>query len=101
MFIVELIYKKPLSEIDHYLNGHRAFLDEGYQNNYFVVSGPKNPRTGGVIISQLTNRIQLENILKKDPFHIHDVADYVITEFSPAKYHADFSLFVKKGDANS
>jgi uncharacterized protein YciI len=54
-----IAYKKPLEEIDYHLAAHRSFLDEGYKNDFFIVSGAKNPRTGGVIISQLSNRDQL------------------------------------------
>jgi uncharacterized protein YciI len=96
MFVVELTYKKSLDDIDKHLEAHRAYLDDGYRNNYFLVSGPKNPRTGGVIISQLKDRQQLENILKQDPFHIYDVADYKIIEFSGTKYHPNFSSFIEK-----
>lgn len=95
MFIVEIVYKKPLGFIDQCLAEHRAFLEEGYKKNYFVASGPKNPRTGGIIISQLKNREQLENILKQDPFCLHDAADYNITEFDPVKYHVDFASFIE------
>lgn len=94
MFIIILNYKKSLADIERYLAEHRAFLDSGYRDNLFVASGPKNPRTGGIIISQLKNREQLENILKQDPFNINDVADYEIIEFSPTKYHTDFTSFV-------
>ena len=94
MFVIILTYKKPIEEIDKYLIEHREFLDKSYKDNFFVVSGPKNPRTGGVIISQLQDRNQLEDILKQDPFNIHDLANYEIMEFSPVKYHVDFSSFV-------
>jgi uncharacterized protein YciI len=94
VFIIILNYKKSLVDIDKYLAEHRAFLDSGYRDNFFVASGPKNPRTGGIIISQLKNREQLENILKQDPFNINDVADYEIIEFSPTKYHNNFASFV-------
>lgn len=94
MFLVLVTYKKSLDEIDRYLDDHRAFLDDGYNNNYFVVSGPKNPRTGGVIISQLSSREKLEKFLERDPFLTHNIADYQVIEFDPVKYHQDFSEFV-------
>ena len=94
MFIVNLIYKKPIEFIEAHTVAHRAYLDEGYQKNYFVASGPKIPRTGGVIISQLKNRAQLEAILKQDPYALDDLADYEITEFNPVKFHPDFAVFV-------
>lgn len=95
MFLILVTYPKSLEEVDAHVVAHRAFLDEGYRNNYFVVSGPRIPRTGGIIISQLTDRAQLEAILKNDPFQIHGVASYEIIEFTPLKYHQDFKEFIK------
>jgi uncharacterized protein YciI len=94
MFIVDIIFKKPLEHTDQYLAEHRMFLDNGYKENYFVASGPKNSGTGGIIISQLKSREQLEDILKRDPFCVHDVADFKIIEFNPVKYHSNFAIFI-------
>ena len=95
MFVVLITYKKPLEEIDHHLAAHRSFLEEGYKNDFFVVSGSKSPRTGGVIISQLKDRDTLEKILKNDPFLIHGIAEYEIVEFIPSKYHENFKIFIE------
>jgi len=97
MFIVLVHYRKSLELIDKYLVEHRAFLAEGYEKNYFVVSGPRNPRTGGVIISQLSDKVQLEHILARDPFFRHELADYEIIEFTPVKYHPEFANFLSVG----
>ncbi|HEU5280605.1 MAG TPA: YciI family protein [Gammaproteobacteria bacterium] len=94
MFVILVTYKKPLETVDKHLVDHADFLEKGYEKNYFIVSGRKNPRTGGIIISQLKDRNQLENILKNDPFYIHEIADYEIIEFIPGKYHPDFSAFI-------
>jgi uncharacterized protein YciI len=94
MFLVLVNYKKPLDIIDKHLADHRAFLDEGYKQDFFIVSGPRNPRTGGIIISQLNDRAQLETILSRDPFQIHDVAEYEIVEFMPIKHHQKFTAFL-------
>jgi uncharacterized protein YciI len=95
MFLILLKYKKPLKIVDKYITEHRAFLEEGYQKNDFIVSGPRNPRTGGIIISQLKNREQLESLIKQDPFYIHEIADFEIIEFHPVKFHQDFSKFIQ------
>ena len=83
MFVLLLHYKKPLDEIDERLTAHREFLEEGYKNNYFIVSGPQKPRTGGVVISQLTDRAQLEAIMQQDPFCLEGLAEYQFIEFEP------------------
>ncbi|MEO1712670.1 MAG: YciI family protein [Bacteroidota bacterium] len=73
----------PLDRIDQYLEEHVAFLKEQYAAEHFLASGPKVPRTGGVILSNLKDRAVLLEILKKDPFQMHDLADYRITDFIP------------------
>lgn len=94
MFLIKITYTKPLDIIEKHIAAHRAFLEEGYQRDYFVVSGPQNPRVGGIIISQLKDRKQLETIINHDPYRLHEVADYEIIEFEPVKYHKDFVGFV-------
>jgi uncharacterized protein YciI len=94
MFIVMITYKKPIDVIEQHVVAHRAFLEEGYKKNYFVASGPRNPRTGGIIISQLKNREQLTEFLSHDPFLVSGVAEYDYIEFNPVKHHPDFANFI-------
>lgn len=94
MFIIALTYIKPIEVVDQYLAQHREFLETYYQKDALIVSGPMNPRNGGIIISQLIDRKELEAILAQDPFFVHQIAEYEITEFMPVKFHKDFSHFV-------
>jgi uncharacterized protein YciI len=94
MFIIDIQYKKPIEVVEAFLAAHREFLEQGYQKNYFVASGPKNPRNGGIIVSQLKDKAELEAILKHDPFILNDIAEYHYTEFTPVKYHKDFAVFI-------
>jgi uncharacterized protein YciI len=94
MFIILVTYTKPVEIVDIYLHAHAAYLDTCYKKNRLVVSGPKNPRNGGVIISQLKDRQQIEEIIQHDPYHINNVADFEIIEFNPRVYHPDFTSFM-------
>lgn len=78
MFIVSLTYSVPLAEIDAHLGAHRAFLDLHLATGAFLASGPKEPRTGGVILTSGTDRQALDIIIKQDPFHKLGLATYVI-----------------------
>jgi uncharacterized protein YciI len=95
MFIISLTYKKPLPEIDKHAAGHLAFLDKYFAVNKFIISGRKNPRTGGVILAYNTTRAELESIIKEDAFYQNEVADYEITEFVPVKSALGFEQFVR------
>jgi uncharacterized protein YciI len=94
MFLIKVTYKKELKIVDSYLLAHREFLQQEYDNNRLIVSGPLIPRTGGIILSQLKNRDEVESLIKQDPFYTQGIADYEIFEFDPVKYHGDFKVFL-------
>lgn len=96
MFVILLKYKKPIEIVDQFVAEHRNYLDTCYTNNSLFVSGPKNPRTGGVLISALTDKNAVDELIKADPYYQHDIAEYEIIEFIPVKYHKDFAKFIKK-----
>ncbi len=83
MFIVLLTYKKPLTEVDRLVPAHRKFLEEHYAAGHFVLSGRKEPRTGGIIIANAASRAVLDQIIQCDPFYQAGVADYECIEFIP------------------
>nr|WP_319570181.1 YciI family protein [uncultured Draconibacterium sp.] len=84
MFIISLTYKEALERIDQELESHVQYLKKQYSLGNFIASGRKVPRTGGVIISQVKDKIELERIIQNDPFYINKLADYEITEFIPS-----------------
>jgi uncharacterized protein YciI len=94
MFVIVVTYLKSIEVVDAYLAAHRDYLEIGYQKNYLFASGPQHPRTGGVVLSQLTDRAVLEAFLAGDPFSINGIAEYQVIEFTPVKYHAEFAGFV-------
>lgn len=96
MFIVMTTYLKELPQVDEHLDAHRAHLALGYQKNYFFCSGPKNPRTGGIILSQLQDKDILECFLALDPFCVEGIASYEIIEFNPVQSHPDFKILLAK-----
>ena len=85
MFIVSLEYIKDLAAVETYLAEHIAYLERYYQAGVFVMSGRKQPRTGGVILMKASDREQVEKLIAEDPFHREGVAKYTITEFIPTK----------------
>lgn len=86
MFIVQLTYKAPLAEVDKYLSAHREFLDYYYKQGLLITSGPLKNRTGGIILAVNMNKSELETILRKDPFHLAEISDYKLIEFTPVKH---------------
>lgn len=96
MFIVSLTYKKPIEEVEKYIKEHILFLDKYYAQKKFIFSGRKNPRIGGIILAYNLSEIELENVLKEDPFHKYEIAEYEVTEVVPSKYALEFESFIEK-----
>ncbi|MDF2940678.1 MAG: cyclohydrolase [Gammaproteobacteria bacterium] len=89
MFVILLEYIKPISEVEKYLIAHRAFLDDCYAKQYFIASGPKIPRTGGIILAKVQDKVFLEQLIENDSFKIYGIALYEIIEFTPSKGQPD------------
>ncbi len=96
MFVIELTYVKPLDEVDKYLPKHVDFLKKQYDAGFFLASGRKVPRSGGVILARADNRQVMEDILNEDPFRVNGVAMYEITEFIPTMTAAELSFLKQK-----
>lgn len=84
MFLILLSYKKPLAKVDLFVAEHRAFLEQHYASGHFLLSGRKEPRTGGVILAMASLRSEIEEIVRSDPFYREEIAEYEIVEFLPS-----------------
>lgn len=95
MFIVTLTYIRPIEEIEAKTAEHRAWLDQHVASGLLIAAGPMVPRTGGVFLARGGGaKADLAAVLKDDPFQVHGLADYVITEFAPGKYHPALAEFL-------
>lgn len=83
MFLVNLTYIVPLDEVDRHLQGHKAFLNDLYDRNKLLLSGRKQPRTGGLLLLMAEGRSEAEALLSQDPFWQNKLASYEFIEFAP------------------
>ena len=96
MFVIELIYKAELSEIDGHMRAHMAYLKKYYAAGTFLISGRQVPRAGGIILALGDSREQVEAIVKEDPFVSRGLADFRLIEFSPSqRAHSIDTLLAK------
>jgi uncharacterized protein YciI len=91
VFVIELVYKADLREIDAHMRAHVRFLKKYYAAGNFLVSGRKIPREGGIILAVGKSREAIEDIIREDPFHEHGLADFRIIEFRASQRADDIS----------
>jgi uncharacterized protein YciI len=96
MFVIQLKYIAPLTEVDKYLQAHREFLDYYYKQGLLVASGPMKPRTGGIIIAATKDKAYLEEIFHQDPYYLAEIADYQFIEFTPVKHRDELKELIQK-----
>jgi len=94
MFIIILHYKKPLATVERHLAAHAEYLDGLYREKKIIFSGPRIPRTGGVILARHLTREEAEAQILKDPFYMHGVADYELLECKATKFDTSFEVFL-------
>ena len=100
MIVILIKYNAAIEEIDKYLSAHRQFLDEQYKQGLLLASGPKTPRTGGVIIATSNDVEQVEAVFANDPFVLADLAEYEFIQFSSVKYASVLKEIVQKTEGN-
>ena len=96
MFVIELVYKAPLSEIDARMKAHVKFLNKYYAAGVFLISGRKIPRDGGIILAVGKTKAELASIVREDPFHEHGLAEFRIIEFRASQLADDIPKRVQE-----
>lgn len=89
MFVIELVYKTDLAQIDAAMKPHMAWLNKHYASGTFVLSGRKVPRDGGIILATGHDRAAIEAIVAEDPFVARGLADVRVIEFNASQRGAD------------
>lgn len=84
-FIVEITFEQ--TPPDDILQQHRAHLKSGYEQGLLLMSGPQNPRTGGIVVARATDIVQLQLFFNADPYLISGVASYRYIEFNPVLHN--------------
>lgn len=95
MFIIDLKYIVQLEQLDALMTDHVKFLQKYYKANVFIASGRKVPRTGGIILAVAKTKEEIEAIMREDPFCIHKLAEFTVTEFLTSQTHPEFKKMLK------
>jgi uncharacterized protein YciI len=95
-FLVLIEYKTPLENIIRVTEAHRSYLKKGYEKGILLLSGPRIPRTGGLVIIKGNNLEEIENFFKDDPYNQNSYADYKFIEFDPKSFNHSVSNWIEK-----
>jgi len=85
---------KPIEEVEEHPAAHRAFIDQLVREGKLVVSGPREPRTGGVMVTTFTTEVEAMKRMVDDPFFENGIAEYEAIRFRPTNHDPRFAAFL-------
>jgi uncharacterized protein YciI len=85
MYVVFLTFSAARDQAAAHMEGHKAWLAEGFAAGVFLMAGSLQPGRGGAILAAGCSREELDARMAADPFVQHDVARPEIHEISPAR----------------
>ncbi|MBK8008962.1 MAG: hypothetical protein IPK23_11450 [Rhizobiales bacterium] len=85
MFIVLLKFAANRSKAPEFMEGHKAWLQRGFDDGVFLLAGSLQPNQGGGILAQGASRGDLERRVKEDPFVVQNVVDAEVLELTASR----------------
>ncbi|WP_193369398.1 YciI family protein [Pelagibius marinus] len=100
MFIVQLKFAENKGQAGQFMEGHKAWLQQGFDEGVFLLAGSLQPNDqggagGGGIVAHNTSREDLEVRVKADPFVVEKVVNAEIIEMTPSRADERLSFLVE------
>lgn len=85
-FLIQLTYVKPIEVVQEFTDRHRAYLRTQFDAGILLFSGPRVPRTGGVLFGKAEDISVINSMIAADPFKTNGVAEYEVIEIAPTTW---------------
>jgi uncharacterized protein YciI len=85
MFIVLLRFSSNRSQAGQFMEGHKQWIRQGFDDGVFLLAGTLQPGLGGAIVAHNISLADLQRRVDKDPFVAEDVVSADILEIAPSR----------------
>lgn len=85
MFVVLLRFSENRSRAGACMDGHNAWIERGFDDGVFLLTGGLQPGLGGAVLAHDTTLSELQTRLNDDPFVAENVVTAEILEITPAQ----------------
>lgn len=68
MYIIFLEFTEKRDKAKEYMQGHKAWLESGFQQGWFVLTGSLKGSMGGGILAHSASLDRLSRFVNEDPF---------------------------------
>jgi uncharacterized protein YciI len=88
MFVILLKFSTNREHAGRHMEGHRAWIQRGFDDGVFLVAGSLRPEQGGAIVAHNISLADLQGRVADDPFVAGDVVSAEILEVAPSRCDA-------------
>lgn len=85
MFVIQIKFSTNKANAGQFMDGHNAWLKDGFAKGTFLLAGTIQPKLGGAIFAHNATHDQIQAIVKEDPFVVEGVVTAEIIEITPSK----------------
>ena len=85
MYIILLRFSERKDHAPEYLDGHRAWLKQGFDTGMFLLAGSLKPGIGGGVLAVADSQEEVFDFVNQDPFVVANVVTAEILEMEPAR----------------
>jgi uncharacterized protein YciI len=85
MYVVLLKFAENKARAGEFMDGHNAWIRDGFEEGVFLAAGSLQPKAGGGILAHNTTPEALEARIQADPFVAERVVTAEVLEITPAR----------------
>lgn len=85
MFIVLLKFSSNKGQASQFMEGHKEWIERGFDDGVFLLAGSLQPGLGGGIVAHNTSLPDLQSRVNDDPFVAENVVSAEILEIAPSR----------------
>ena len=85
MFIVLLKFSSNKGQASQFMEGHKEWIERGFDDGVFLLAGSLQPDLGGGIVAHNSSLSDLQSRVNDDPFVAENVVSAEILEIAPSK----------------
>ena len=94
MFLVLLEFADQRGRASELMDGHKAWLQRGFDDGVFLLSGNLQPQRGGALVAHNTSLAALQSRVADDPFVVHGVVSAQVLEIAPSRTDERLKAFL-------
>ncbi|MBE7635925.1 hypothetical protein GUA87_03655 [Sneathiella sp. P13V-1] len=96
MFIILLKFSDNKSQASQFMEDHKKWIKQGFDDSVFLMAGSLQPGLGGALLAHNSSREDLEDRVNNDPFVAENVVNAEILEVSPAMMDEQLKMILKE-----